>query len=149
MSGLQELVGTTIKEIRVQLPQGHYIQFMTTDNNLITYACYGDCCSETWIYAICGSEALLNHLVLSYEEVEMPTPNDDRTRQEYDQLYCYRIRTNNGICDIEFRNSSNGYYGGSLDFCERNEPTECEEYTTSGPKYVPVEFKTITKDFTN
>jgi len=39
----------------------------------------------------------------------------DGTRQEVDEVDFITFVTDKGYFDIEFRNSSNGYYGGSMD----------------------------------
>jgi hypothetical protein len=39
---------------------------------------------------------------------------DGLCRQEYDQVYGYCLVTDGGVCEIVYRNSSNGYYGGFL-----------------------------------
>lgn len=58
--------------------------------------------------------------MVKVEEVDMDGYNvdDGRTRQECDEAYGYKIFTDKGQADIIFRNSSNGYYGGSLNGVE-------------------------------
>jgi len=58
-------------------------------------------------------------VVLSVEALKEGTIPDaflqpGRTRQEHDIVYGYEIRTPKGRCTVAFRNSSNGYYSGSL-----------------------------------
>ena len=83
------------------------------------FICDGDCCSETWISDIFGFSNLkgkllrVNELVLHKSEVY--NKEDGRTRQEEDAVYGYRFTTELGTSVIAFRNSSNGYYGGSLE----------------------------------
>jgi hypothetical protein len=77
------------------------------------YETEADCCSETWWADVTGFDALVGGTVLSAEEIALPEPEDDRGRQEYDQAYGLKVTTNKGVCDMVYRNSSNGYYGGS------------------------------------
>lgn len=58
--------------------------------------------------------------------------DDGRTRQKYDEAYGYKIFTDKGQADIIFRNSSNGYYGGSLDdvVIDVDIPVMAKEITT-------------------
>ncbi len=37
------------------------------------------------------------------------------------QIYKTTLKTDKGDCDVEYRNSSNGYYGGSLDLTHLSE----------------------------
>lgn len=103
----------------------------------------GDCCSESWWADAIGVKQLIGAEVTDVEEMEMPdeslvpvqTYDSDngkyintlpdgviepprhldprRTRQQEDTLYGYRVKTTQGACDLIFRNSSNGYYGGT------------------------------------
>jgi hypothetical protein len=108
-----ELVGHKI--IRVDIAEGeNAIRFSTNAESLI-YQTYGDCCSETWFSEILGLDSLINHTVSGVEALTMPVYDDGNGRQEYDQFYGYRIDTEVGSCTIAFRNSSNGYYGGSCE----------------------------------
>ncbi len=79
---------------------------------------YGDCCSQTWIEAIDDPDALCG-VVLEVEDVEMPESVQRVTPlcQDPDcvQFYGLRVTTSAGRCVIEYRNNSNGYYGGSLE----------------------------------
>jgi hypothetical protein len=43
------------------------------------------------------------------------------TKQEVDKVMFHRVRTDKGVCVIEFRNSSNGYYGGTFERTAINE----------------------------
>ena len=84
----------------------------------------GDCCSESWFSDIVNPQALFGAVVLTVECIEMEeigySVEDGRCRQEVDAAYGYKITTSKGWCDIVFRNSSNGYYGGwaSESVCE-------------------------------
>jgi hypothetical protein len=74
----------------------------------------GDCCSETWFSDIIGTHNLIGHEVLNVTEEQLGPMNDGRSRQEFDDLAVIRITTTEGVCHIFWRNSSNGYYGGSV-----------------------------------
>jgi hypothetical protein len=73
----------------------------------------GDCCSQSWWADAVGVKQLVGATVTGAEEIDLPEPADDRSRQEVDSAYGLRITTDRGVCDLIFRNSSNGYYGGS------------------------------------
>lgn len=99
-----------VKEIFVS-PGEDEIRIVTDEGTMGAQA-VGDCCSESWFADFTGVDALLNHRVLEVEIVDMDDPCDDRCRQEVDQVYGYKFKTEAGYADLVFRNSSNGYYGG-------------------------------------
>jgi len=61
---------------------------------------------------VIGVEALLGQKVLSVEERHLEDPQDDRSHQDCDEVYSDVLNTAQGRCEIIYRNSSNGYYGG-------------------------------------
>jgi len=69
-----------------------------------------DCCSESWIEHMTGIMYLRGREVTGIERMDLGEAIG--TRQECDQLYSLTIQFGMGECAIEFRNSSNGYYGG-------------------------------------
>lgn len=73
----------------------------------------GDCCSSSWIENIENPEAIIGSPILSVEDLDMP----DLLHEEYDdvtQCYGLKITSIKGTCTLDYRNESNGYYGGSL-----------------------------------
>jgi hypothetical protein len=74
----------------------------------------GDCCSESWFADILGAVWVQGGTVTTTRELELPQPQDGRSRQEEDSAYGYAIDTERGTVIIAFRNSSNGYYGGDM-----------------------------------
>lgn len=116
---MKELIGKTIRNLRIADQETHYAEAVLlfgTDDGDMAFVTDADCCSETWFADIVGVDALLGGTVTAAENIELPEPLDDRTRQEYDQAYGVKITTDRGVCDIVYRNSSNGYYGGWCSF---------------------------------
>lgn len=110
---MKELVGKTITEILVNEDQS--ILTFNTDKGHVSYETWGDCCSETWFADILGVKSLLGFKVISSEVMDLSlVPDDDRSRQEYDQFYGVKLITEKGYVEIIYRNSSNGYYGGNM-----------------------------------
>lgn len=82
----------------------------------------GDCCSSSWIESLDAPNALLG-MVRSVEDLDMPdlgsvaAQGEDKT-SGYDpeciSYYGCKITTDKGACVIDYRNESNGYYGGNL-----------------------------------
>jgi hypothetical protein len=121
---MKELIGKTVTGLRINDDQS-ILTFDTvfeTTGAMIAYMAEGDCCSETWFADITGVDALIGGTVTDVSEISMTGYNvdDGRCRQEFDQAYGYKIVTNRGYCDIVFRNSSNGYYGGGVAVCDLN-----------------------------
>jgi hypothetical protein len=108
------LLGRTVRQILME-PGEERMRFVCADGDHLDFVTNADCCSETWFADIVGVEALLGAPILLAEHVELPDPNDDRTRQEFDSAYGFRLFTAKGCCDFVYRNSSNGYYGGDCD----------------------------------
>jgi hypothetical protein len=116
---LLDLAGLTVTKIKMAADSS-YIEFWT-DKGMAAFDAYGDCCSESWINHISGLQALLNQKINSVERAEMggqiernsPGWSGDRG-QEVEQIYSVKFLTGHGVCELEFRNASNGYYGGDL-----------------------------------
>lgn len=69
----------------------------------------GDCCSHSWIEHIEFSQ-IFPSMVTGVEDVSMQEIDENRELVSYG---C-KIHTDNGVMFIEYRNESNGYYGGNL-----------------------------------
>jgi hypothetical protein len=119
---MKELIGKKITGLRINEDQS--ILAFDTDQGVVAYATYGDCCSETWFADITGVSALIGGTVHTADEVSMDGYNveDGRTRQYYDEVYGVKLTTDKGYADIVFRNSSNGYYGGWIGLLKRDLP---------------------------
>lgn len=114
---MKELLGKTVEEMYVNQDQS-LLKFVT-DEGVYIYETEADCCSETWFADINFGYRFFNREITSQVELDIPEwlntllTNDGRTRQDCDQVYGYQLVANRVTCDIIFRNSSNGYYGGS------------------------------------
>jgi len=131
---MKELVGKVVTGIFVNEDES-FLKFATTEGDILYHA-EGDCCSETWFADIIFSyhgvfdSSGVSILVSEVEVLDIPewmnglATKDGRCRQEYDQVYGYKLkfkrRTYYGNADedivIVYRNSSNGYYGGDCEF---------------------------------
>lgn len=105
------LGGKVINSVKISEGE-QYILFTRLYEEGFLFEAVGDCCSETWYSDIIGLHNLINREIYGVEILELPEPQDDRSRQEYDEAYGVRLKTVKGHCDIIYRNSSNGYYGG-------------------------------------
>lgn len=96
-----------------------------TDKGSYVLCVNGDCCSQSWIEHIEGVEDCIGATIVDVDDIEM---EDDwcggypdqykavwvRPDEELIRYYCTRIITDKGPLKIEYRNSSNGYYGATF-----------------------------------
>lgn len=89
------------------------IRFDTKDGLILIAQADGDCCSNSWIENVEAPERILG-TVLSVEDINMPDQPYDESEYECIAFYGCKIITDKGECVIDYRNESNGYYGGHL-----------------------------------
>ena len=108
---LNELVGLTILSVDMTGDR-KALRFNVEGREPLVYYADGDCCSSSWIEHIEGV-ARLKGKVTATEDIDLPGVDADN---EWDvvTVYGYGITTDNGTAVIDFRNASNGYYGGSM-----------------------------------
>lgn len=114
------------------------LRLRTTEGDIVAVT-DADCCSESWVESIETPARGFPATVFEVVEVPMPDPQDGP--QEVTVAYGLRISTDKGEIVIEYRNSSNGYYGGWL--CWPDESHEGGVYQQNTPKgepeWIPVE----------
>jgi hypothetical protein len=114
MVDFKKIVGKKIRTVTLDKSRD-LITFTFMDDSAQKYTVKGDCCSYSWV-----------------EHLEMPHPDDiyqatilsvkdsesvcTENHPEHDCLQVYHTSfvTDKGEIILEFRNSSNGYYGGYL-----------------------------------
>lgn len=105
------LINKIITDIKIAEDK-QAIKLLTTEGEIIARA-DGDCCSHSWIESIELPALGFPALVISFGDIDMPDlgcPPDE----ECVSYYGFKIVTDKGEIIIDYRNSSNGYYGGSL-----------------------------------
>lgn len=119
---MKELTGCKILSIEVN-DVADILIFNVEGRESIVYLAVGDCCSETWFADIFGVDALLGGTVSKVERMKLPDYNtyDGRGRQDVDLVYGYKIVTDKGYADVVYRNSSNGWYGGWVEYYPRSD----------------------------
>jgi len=105
------LIGKTLTGIKIA-DDKMAILFQTTEGDVVART-DGDCCSHTWVESIENTVRDFPALVSAVENLNMP---DRGSPDEYDVVAYYgcKITTDRGVIVIDYRNSSNGYYGGNL-----------------------------------
>lgn len=104
------LVGKTITEILIAEDKMALL-FRTLEAGDILARCDADCCSHTWVEGV-------EIVDFPAEVLEVKDLNWGKRAERNDdgliQHYGYEIVTIKGSITIDYRNESNGYYGGSL-----------------------------------
>lgn len=109
------LVGKTIEA--VQMAADKKAMLFKTDAGDVLVRVDADCCSETWIEHIELPALGFPAKVLEAVDLDL---NKTEQSEEFDclQYYGFKITTDRGEMIIDYRNSSNGYYGGSLSWSD-------------------------------
>jgi len=106
--------------------------FSFDDGSCIYGAPDGDCCSSSWVEHVSGVYEAIGKKIISFEErPEYPThENADHSEHDCLSLYGITLVTEGGHrIDIDYRNSSNGYYSGWLDWKLQPDETPGSSWT--------------------
>jgi hypothetical protein len=108
------LNGERIKQLHIDEDK----LFITTDKAIHMFYVVGDCCSHSYFYEIDNVFQMLTWVVVDMESIDMPeVPTSEYGEYDEDlKAYAYKIHTEGGYGLIVFRNSSNGYYGGNMEY---------------------------------
>lgn len=108
------LIGKVITAVHVATDK-KAIRFDVEGGEPIVAKADGDCCSSTWIEALDTPDLLIGGTVTAVEDIPMPDiPGAEPDDYDVIAYYGCKISTTKGACVIDYRNSSNGYYGGNL-----------------------------------
>jgi hypothetical protein len=134
---IDKLIGKKILKLEVNKDGQHYLRLtLDTEKDFIYVIAYGDCCSETWFADILGPSLALNKQITAIEEtyrdcddgIKSYNVDDGRGRQDEDKAYGLTIHSLGGDLDIVYRNSSNGYYCGSIEMWWPTEEVSDDKY---------------------
>lgn len=109
MNGAKQLIGKTLTKVELAADQ-MAIRFTLGDETIVA-KCDADCCSHTWIEDIEMPAGGLPATVLDAIDLDLPSQDKDG---DLLQFYGLRLITDKGDLVLDYRNESNGYYGGSL-----------------------------------
>lgn len=108
------LIGKTITDIQIARDK-EAILFVCGDEQIIARA-DADCCSHTWVENIDLPALGFPATVIEANDIALNENLDDRDGEL--QYYGFCIKTDRGEILIDYRNESNGYYGGWLSWPE-------------------------------
>ena len=130
------LIGKTINAIK--LASNKEAILFVTDAGEIIVKCYGDCCSHTWIEHINLPGLGFPAKVFTVEELDLPGSKNNHPEHDCLQVYGCKITTDKGEIIIDYRNSSNGYYGGDLEWPNDNFYNKINKQNVSALEWVDV-----------
>ena len=104
------LTGRTITGMKIA-DDKEAIKFETTEGDVVVLV-DADCCSHTWVEHIEMPSLGFPALVSAVDDLDLPGTTD--TENGLLQVYGCKITTDKGEIIIDYRNESNGYYGGNL-----------------------------------
>lgn len=103
------LIGKTIT--KVELAADKLAIRFTADGEEVVAKCDADCCSFTWIESVEMPAGGLPAKVLEAADLDLPSQDKDGNLLKF---YGLKLTTDKGDLVLDYRNESNGYYGGSL-----------------------------------
>ena len=106
------LVGKTLIDIQLAADK-EAIRFVTTDGDVVAL-CDADCCSHTWVETVESTLRRFPATILKAGDLELNREPEDDPELEVVQFYGFELVTDQGVVIFDYRNSSNGYYGGWL-----------------------------------
>lgn len=106
------LIGKTITEMKIA-DDKLALLFRTTDGDVIARA-DADCCSSTWIEHVELPALGFPATVLGLDDLDLPDEDVEDDDDHCIRFYGFKITTDRGHIVIDYRNESNGYYGGDL-----------------------------------
>lgn len=117
---MKELIGKKIVAAYLSSDKT-YLGFEIEGGERLLYFTDGDCCSYSWIEYVNNSEYLAGSRVVDVQDIDVPGIGD---RSDDECIQCYGVKVvleGRPAFELEYRNSSNGYYGGSIErakFCD-------------------------------
>lgn len=108
-----ELIGKKIVAMKIATDKGAILFMVESGENLVAKV-DADCCSHTWIESIEMPALGLPFTITAVEDLEMGKDSVSDDQYECLQFYGAKIITDKGDMVIDYRNESNGYYGGSI-----------------------------------
>lgn len=107
------LIGKKIVDVKIA-DDKMALLFVSDSGEQLIARTDGDCCSHSWIESVEMPALGLPFTVVSVDDLDLPGSDDDHPDYECLAVYGAKIITDKGEMIIDYRNSSNGYYGGNI-----------------------------------
>lgn len=109
------LIGKTITSMKIASDKMTLL-FTTSEGESLIASTDGDCCSHSWIESVELPVLGFPFTILSINDLDLPSPPDSEHDHECLQVYGAKLTTDKGDMIIDYRNESNGYYGGWMNW---------------------------------
>lgn len=111
MDDYADMLGKPLHSVEVSADKER-LTFTFQGGAVAVFRAEGDCCSSTWIEHLTVPDDVAGSAIEAVVEGE----STEEQHPEHDCLQTYKtsFRTAKGDIVVEYRNSSNGYYGGYL-----------------------------------
>lgn len=116
---LSDLIGHTILDIKLSADK---VNLMITHYNpkaevinISGFKAVGDCCSQSYIEHLELFEGYQKTVIKNVKETTLEEKWMDEEEMEMTKKYRTEIITAKGVITLEYRNESNGYYGGAIE----------------------------------
>lgn len=108
------LIGKRLRAVFLEC-SGAAVKFICDDGEEVIARADGDCCSKTWIECIESPCHCLGSKVIGISDLlEMTRSDCGKSEQGCLKFYGCRVDTEKGSFVVDYRNDSNGCYGGYL-----------------------------------
>lgn len=107
-----KLIDKTIVDVKIASDKQAML-FVTDSGDEFIVRTDGDCCSYSWIESVEMPALGLPFKIIDVQDLDMPDLGEMPDR-EVVTYYGAKIITDKGEMIIDYRNDSNGYYGGSI-----------------------------------
>lgn len=107
------LLNKSIQSVKIS-PDRQALLFIDTNGGEYVVPVDADCCSHTWIESVELPALGFPFDIIKFDDLDLPGSDDNHPEHDCLQVYGVKLTTSKGDMVIDFRNSSNGYYGGSI-----------------------------------
>jgi hypothetical protein len=136
---LKSLIGKIIDKLELNT-QSDEFTITFTDGLYIKFGAEGDCCSHSWIEHLEAPNDVQGAIILDVSDggsVAWDNHECEEGKNEWGyiahtcghdclRVYNTRFDTDKGSVILEYRNDSNGYYGGNLTLIDTNLPKDSD-----------------------
>lgn len=111
----EKMLNKKLKSVELDKTRGR-VTFNFQDGSEQAFEVEGDCCSHSWIEHLESIPDVDGATLLAVEDGDAVEEKNPEVLKNHDCLAVYQtnFRTDRGVIALEYRNDSNGYYGGYL-----------------------------------
>lgn len=107
------LLGKKIVDLKIATDKMALLFICSSGEELVART-DGDCCSNSWIETVELPALGFPFTIIKIDDLDLPGSCDDHPDLECLAVYGAKISTDKGDMVVDYRNSSNGYYGGNI-----------------------------------